>query len=143
MSSTTDQVVLKLAEQVKEHEKQISGLLEAIESMQRNLTNAFKETGYDFHKIARIESSRRREAIQNNTEVVLDPEEFNPDFQDEVARRILQGKALTSNEDLIKLQHDEAPEQEAGMTQTDHRGGMTQIDPRAGLTQASNKGRKE
>jgi hypothetical protein len=106
MSETTDKVVLGLAEQVREHETQIGELLEMFQSLQRNLTNAFKEAGYDFQKIARIESSRRRDAIQNNTEVTLDPEEFNPDFQDEVARRILADKPLTSNEDLIKLQHD-------------------------------------
>ena len=111
MSQITDQIVVRLADQVKEHEKQIGELLEAIESMQRNLTNAFKETGYDFQKIARIESSRRRDAVQNNTEVILDPEEFNPDFQDEIARRILADKPLTSNEDLIEMQqkqHEEA-----------------------------------
>jgi hypothetical protein len=109
MSEFTDQIVLKLADEVKEHEKQIGELLEALESMQRNLTNAFKETGYDFAKIARIESSRRRDAIQNSTEVAVDPEEYaDPDFQDEIARRILESKPLTSNEDLIKLQHDNA-----------------------------------
>lgn len=108
MSEITDQIVVRLAEQVRELEKQIGELLEAQESMQRNLTNAFKETGYDFAKIARIESSRRREAIQTDLGVVLDSEEFNPDFQDEIARRILTGKPLTSNEDLIKIQHDNA-----------------------------------
>jgi hypothetical protein len=124
--SITDQVVVRLAEQVKEHEKQIGELLEAIESMQRNLTNAFKEAGYDFSKIARIESSRRRETIQNNTEVVLDPEEFNPDFQDEVARKILNNEPLTSNKDLIEMQQ-----------------GGSMSNSRAAVTEASNKGRKE
>ena len=104
--SQSDEILVRLAKEVQEHEKQIGELLEAIESMQRNLTNAFKESGYDFHKIARIESSRRRETIQNNTDVILDPEEFNPDFQDEIARKILADKPLTSNEDLINMQHD-------------------------------------
>jgi hypothetical protein len=89
-----------------------------IQSLQRNLTNAFKETGYDFAKIARIESSRRTQAIQNDVDVEMHPEEFDPEKQDEIAKKILAGEPLTSNEDLIALQ-------------------------RGQVTKASNKGRSE
>jgi hypothetical protein len=133
MSNTTDQVVVKLGAEVQELHKQVGELLEMIQSLQRNLGNAFREQGYNFEKIARIESSRRRETIQNNTEAVLDPEEFSPDFQDEVARKILEGKPLMSNQDLINLQHNNAGAETDGDIS----------NSRAAVTEASNKGRKE
>ena len=70
--SQQDEIIIRLAAQLEEHEKQIGTLLEMIQSLQRNLTNAFKEAGYDFQKIAQIESSRRRVAIQDSVDIVMD-----------------------------------------------------------------------
>jgi hypothetical protein len=83
------EVVLELAKQVQEHEKQIGELLDAIQSLQKWLTVAFKEQGFDFAKISRMESSRRQEAIQQDVNLILNPEELDPAFQDEIAKKIL------------------------------------------------------
>jgi hypothetical protein len=106
MSESTDLVVLKLAERLEQAEGHIGELLEAIQSMQRNLTNAFKEAGYDFAKIARVESSRRTEAVQNDTNVEAQPEDLDPAIQDEIAKRILAGTVTDSNAELIALQNE-------------------------------------
>ncbi len=88
------EVVLELAKQVQEHEKQISELLDAIQSMQKWLTIAFKEQGFDFQKISRMESSRRQDAIQDNVEVVIhENDEIDPAVQDEIAKRVLKLEA--------------------------------------------------
>ena len=92
--SQQDEILIRLAAQSEEHEKQIGELLEMIQSLQRNLTNAFKEAGYDFAKIARIESSRRTDAIRENVDVTLDADEFDPEVQNEIATKILKGEPV-------------------------------------------------
>lgn len=84
-----DEVVLALGEAVKKQGEAINTLLDMIESMQRNLTKAFKETGFDFAKLAAVESSRRRDTIQNATDVLMEAEEMNPAVRNEIAERIL------------------------------------------------------
>lgn len=61
-----------------------------IESLQRNLTNAFKEQGFDFQKLAAVESSRRRDKIQNDVVVYLEVEEAPAEMRDEIAKEILE-----------------------------------------------------
>jgi len=87
--SKIEEVVLELGRHSQEHEKQIGELLEMIQSLQRNLTKAFKEQGFDFQKLAAVESSRRRDTIQNDTVVYLDVEEASPEMRDEIAKEIL------------------------------------------------------
>jgi hypothetical protein len=84
-----DEVVLALGEVVKKQGEAINTLLEMIESMQRNLTNAFREQGYDFQKLSALESSRRRDAIQNSVDVLMEAEEMDPAVRNEIAERIL------------------------------------------------------
>lgn len=87
--ATVEEVVLALGERVQKHEEHLNTLLEMIESLQRNLTNVFREQGYDFQKLAALESSRRHDTIQNSTDVMMDVEEADPATRDEIARRIL------------------------------------------------------
>ena len=102
--SNSDEILVRLVGQVQEQERQIGEMLETVQNLREGLVYAFKEMGYDYGRISNIKFSRRKETIQDETIVVLDPEEYDPDFQDEVARQILAGKALTSNEDLIEMQ---------------------------------------
>lgn len=93
-----EDVVLVLGERVQQHEEQIGTLLEMIESLQRNLSKAFKEQGFDFVKLAAVESSRRQETIQNQTDVLMEAEEASPEMRDEIARRILKTMPSTDGE---------------------------------------------
>ena len=120
-----DEVVLALGEVVKKQGEAINTLLEMIESMQRNLNNAFREQGYDFAKLAALESSRRRDAIQNSVDVLMEAEEMDPAVRNEIAERILNNVNINN-------------------TGTNQDGEILPIqDPRAKLTEASNKGRKQ
>jgi len=76
------QIVLTLQTQVERHE-------ETIKSLSKWLTHAFREMGYDFEKIAQIESSRRRDEVQAQTDILMEPEEMDPAVQDEIARKVL------------------------------------------------------
>lgn len=87
--ATVEEVVLALGETVQKHTEALNTLLEMIESMQRNLTNAFREQGYDFQKLAALESSRRQQAIQNSVDVPMTVEEADLDTRAEIATRIL------------------------------------------------------
>jgi len=69
-----------------------------IESLQRSLTNAFKQQGFDFQKLAAVESSRRRETIQNIVDVPMEVEEASPEMRDEIAKRILKTLPSTDGE---------------------------------------------
>ena len=82
-------VILALGERVQKHEEALNTLLEMIESLQRNLTAAFREQGFDFAKLAALESSRRRDAIQNSVDVPMTVEEADLDTRAEIAARIL------------------------------------------------------
>lgn len=93
-----EEVVLALGTRVQQHEEQIGTLLEMIESLQRNLTTAFKQAGFDFAKLAALESSRRQTTIQNQTEVLMEAEEASPEMRDEIARRILKTMPSTDGE---------------------------------------------
>lgn len=96
--SKIEEVVLELGKHSQEHEKQIATLLEMIESLQRNLTYAFKNQGFDFAKLAALESSRRKTAIQNTVDVLMEAEEASPEMRDEIARRILKTLPSTDGE---------------------------------------------
>ncbi len=120
MSETQNQIIIQLVKITEEHERQIGELLEMLQSLQRNLTNAFKEAGYDFAKIARMESSRRANTIAEDTNVEMLPEELDPAIQDRLAKEILAGESLPP------------------LTNAEIAG-----DPRAEMIKAANKGRKE
>jgi hypothetical protein len=81
------QIVITLQTQVERHE-------ETIKSLSKWLTHAFREMGYDFEKIAVIESSRRRDEVQADVNAILNPEEMDPAVQDEIAKKILTDMTL-------------------------------------------------
>jgi hypothetical protein len=87
--SQNDELLLKLGQTVIALQESVKQQGETLTSLIKWLTNAFKEQGYDFAKIAMIESSRRREEIQNQTDVPMEPEEMDPVVQDELARKVL------------------------------------------------------
>lgn len=87
--SKVEEVVLALGDEVQKHTKALNTLLEMVESLQKNLTTAFKEQGFDFQKLAAVESSRRHDKIQNDTVVYLDVEEAPAEMRDEIAKEIL------------------------------------------------------
>ena len=120
------EVVIRLAKQVEEHEIQIRELLDAQVSMQKWLTVAFREAGFDFQKISRTESSRRQQTVLENTNIELQTEETDPNVQDELAKEIL--KSLEQQDGAIRQINSIAG---------------VKLDPRVGLTTASNQGRKE
>ncbi len=87
--SQNDELLLKVGQTVIELEKRIEKQEETLKSLSKWLTHAFREMGYDFAKIAQIESSRRRTEIENNLDVPMSPEEVSPEVQNEIALRIL------------------------------------------------------
>jgi CRISPR/Cas system endoribonuclease Cas6 (RAMP superfamily) len=96
--SKIEDVVLAMGEQVKKQGDAINTLLEMVESLQRNLTTAFKETGFDFAKLAAVESSRRQKTIQESTDVIMEVEEADPEVRNEIAERILKNQPSKDGE---------------------------------------------
>jgi hypothetical protein len=96
--ATVEEVVLALGEKIQEHTEALNTLLEMIESLQRNLTVAFKEQGFNFAKLAALESSRRRDAIQNSVDVPMTVEEADPVLRNEIAERILKNQPSQDGE---------------------------------------------
>jgi hypothetical protein len=87
-----DELLVKVAEAQLALDKRVEQLEETLQSLGKWLTHAFKEMGYDFAKLALIESSRRRDEIRNQTHVPLTGDEVDPAVQHELALRILKNE---------------------------------------------------
>jgi uncharacterized protein (UPF0335 family) len=87
-----DELLVKVAEAQLALDKRVEQLEETLKSLSKWLTHAFREMGYDFQKIAMIESSRRKDEIRNQTDVVLTSDEIDPEVQNELALRILKNE---------------------------------------------------
>ena len=85
-------LLIKVGEAELALEKRVEQLEETLASLSKWLTHAFKEMGYDFAKLASIESSRRQEEIRNQTHVPLTGDEVDPVVQHELALRILKNE---------------------------------------------------
>jgi hypothetical protein len=87
-----DELLLKIGQIAMELDKRLERQEETLKSLSKWLTHAFREMGYDFQKIAMIESSRRKDEIRNQTDVVLTSDEIDPEVQNELSLRILKNE---------------------------------------------------